>query len=297
MTGTARRDAFRELPEQVLFLLDTSNELLLPMSPEGLTRLEIFKGLLKRFLHIKHMLNSRHRFSLSYITETPSYILDFSTNQEEFAFMLDQVLQQGSLRPCGSFRLSSIAEVVLAHVPDLAPGGPAPTHVTRVILVVARTSCEMADLTAEEAKVLAGLFSTGRFFVDILLMHDSKVLPTQGNVLGTQALYDKLNAALDPMEVGYSFEVGRVTKRLADGMAKLLAHPCQRVLPQDNLTPLLNKPAPAPAPAPAQPPSNTPGSSAAPSAAPTPSPRTSPQPAQQRPQSTSPLPPLPPPQS
>lgn len=259
------RDAFRNLPEQIIFVLDTHQELTLAVSDgnyasAGGTRLDVFKSLLKRFLATKKTMNAKHRFALAYLTDAPHFMLDFTSQESEIEMLLDGILQPSTLSACTKLDAGSIVDLVREHVPDVLSSTVTPTHVTRLILVVARTSCEMNGMSPERARLLHALEETGHFFVDILYMHDIKVAETKKGVLGTQDLYDRLNASFDVAGIGYSFEVGRATRRLADAMAMLLAHPCQRILPQEDLKPCLNPPPP-------QPQLNIPGSSKAGSAA------------------------------
>lgn len=204
------RDAYRNLPEQILFLIDTHTELLLTMSEgsawanAGSTRLDAFKSHLKRFISIKKMFGP-HRFALGYLGETASYILDFTTSEDEFGFMLDHVLEKQSLRTCNRFNVGSIVEVVTAHVPGLLDPAAPLTYVTRVILVLSRTACELGGPTPEEARTLAALEASGRFYVDVLYMHDTKPKATEGVMLGTQDVYNRLNDILNPHDHSYSF--------------------------------------------------------------------------------------------
>ena len=120
--------------------------------------------------------------------------------------MLDNVLNSQMLRTCSKFNVGSVLHTVMEHVSDLvAPSNTPSAYITRLVLVLARSACELVPMTAGEAGQLKNLLLTGRLFVDVMYMHDSKPLPTVGNLLGTQQLYDALNEAYNPLDLGYSY--------------------------------------------------------------------------------------------
>ncbi|KAJ3349352.1 Component of the BRCA1-A complex [Allomyces javanicus] len=218
MAAVPPRKVAPNLDENILFCLDLHEENALPLSPlemNSRSRLDETKDLLKRFIFLKHQLKPSHQFGLITLENVAKVYMVPTADLEFLNLAIDGIATTGAYLQCDLESLFNVVEETLHVTADA-------DQVYRVILIYSRTNV-FPD--SRSNKVLKRLYDTGRFFFDVVYVHEP---PNDANF--PQEIYDAFATFRDTRGIAtnWSFQVCRSWKTLATVMTQLLAHPLQR---------------------------------------------------------------------
>ncbi|KNE57492.1 hypothetical protein, variant [Allomyces macrogynus ATCC 38327] len=225
MAAVPPRKVAPNLDENILFCLDLHEENALPLSPlemNSRSRLDETKDLLKRFIFLKHQLKPSHQFGLITLENVAKVYMVPTADLEFLNLAIDGIATTGAYLQCDLESLFNVVEETLQVTADA-------DQVYRVILIYSRTNV-FPD--SRSNKVLKRLYDTGRFFFDVVYVHEP---PNDANF--PQEIYDAFATFRDTRGIAtnWSFQVCRSWKTLATVMTQLLSHPLQRA-PQSEPT-------------------------------------------------------------
>ncbi|KAJ3362178.1 Component of the BRCA1-A complex [Allomyces arbusculus] len=225
MAAVPPRKVAPNLDENILFCLDLHEENALPLSPleiNSRSRLDETKDLLKRFIFLKHQLKPSHQFGLITLENVAKVYMVPTADLEFLNLAIDGIATTGAYLQCDLESLFNVVEETLHVTADA-------DQVYRVILIYSRTNV-FPD--SRSNKVLKRLYDTGRFFFDVVYVHEP---PNDANF--PQEIYDAFATFRDTRGIAtnWSFQVCRSWKTLATVMTQLLSHPLQRA-PQSEPT-------------------------------------------------------------
>ncbi|KNE66232.1 hypothetical protein AMAG_19366 [Allomyces macrogynus ATCC 38327] len=179
------------------------------------SRLDETKDLLKRVIFLKHQLKPSHQFGLITLENVAKVYMVPTADLEFLNLAIDGIATTGAYLQCDLESLFNVVEETLHVTADA-------DQVYRVILIYSRTNV-FPD--SRSNKVLKRLYDTGRFFFDVVYVHEP---PNDANF--PQEIYDAFATFRDTRGIAtnWSFQVCRSWKTLATVMTQLLAHPLQR---------------------------------------------------------------------
>ncbi|XP_042469570.1 BRISC and BRCA1-A complex member 1-like [Zingiber officinale] len=208
----------RYYSEDVLFCVDVDVESKAEMAKgRSITRLDAIKQAICLFIHAKHTMNPDHRFALSILTQSVSWVRkDFSS---EVDLLLPAVWALTAADT--SYGFADITQLFRIATHE-AKKSRAQSRLFRVILIYCRSSvCPQHQWPVSQ-----------KFFtMDVIYLHDK---PSTENC--PQKVYDALVDALEHVSEyeGFIFESGQSYSRvILKQMCMLLSHPQQRCLQDD----------------------------------------------------------------
>nr|CAD1822191.1 unnamed protein product [Ananas comosus var. bracteatus] len=208
--------------EDILFCVDVDAESRREMKlsgPKGrpITRLDAVKQALLLFVHSKVAINSDHRFALSALSQSVSWVRKEFTN--DINLVTEAVRSLTTVEsPSGLADITQLFRIA-AHE---AKKSRAQGRIFRVILIYCRSSVRPHHQWPVSQKL---------FTMDVIYLHDK---PGPENC--PQKVYDALVDALEHVSEneGYIFESGQGLARvLFRQICTLLAHPVQRCVQDD----------------------------------------------------------------
>ncbi|XP_074588484.1 uncharacterized protein LOC141844343 [Curcuma longa] len=208
----------RYYSEDVLFCVDVDVESKTEMAKgRSITRLDAIKQAICLFIHAKHTMNPDHRFALSILTQSVSWLRkDFSN---EVDLLLPAVWSLTAADT--SYGLADITQLFRIATHE-AKKSRAQSRLFRVILIYCRSSVCPQHQWPVSQKL---------FTMDVIYLHDK---PSTENC--PQKVYDALVDALEHVSEyeGFIFESGQSFSRVVlKQMCMLLSHPQQRCLQDD----------------------------------------------------------------
>lgn len=217
-------------PEHIILVIDVCKE-------EGNTPYKLADGtkyspmyMMKRaltlFLQNKHAIDSRHKFALVLLHESPVWLHDFTSNPKDIIAELDEL--EEAVTSGSHFDLSHLFSLIANQVsvphcsnPAVAP----PPYVIRTIMLYGRSQCLPQFLSGKTS--FTNLNQSPHYFLDILYMHET---PSDDNKC--EGIFDLL-CGLDESGWSYVLEVSRNATKLHNHCGSLLAHPLQRPTQKD----------------------------------------------------------------
>lgn len=212
------------VPEKIVFVIDTVRE---PSSPEFKLNmgqkykiLYILKRAIEIFLHNKLMLNQKHEFALVNLdSEKAEWLCGFTGNLKLLLNKLDSIEECMIHNDRSYFDLQQVFNLIYHKV--IHEKSVITDNVVRIILLYCRSN--MIPKFNTTNIIMQELISNPNFFLDILYAHETPSVENK-----CEEIYSELNK-LDIKSVSYIMEVSRNVAKLHNYMARLLAHPTQRV--------------------------------------------------------------------
>ncbi|CAK1545907.1 unnamed protein product [Leptosia nina] len=216
------------VPERIIICLDVccDNQNSMYRLGDGTTfsPINMLKRVLDFFIHSKHAINKETQFALVLLKETDAYLAHtFTNNVKDIINTIDYV----HIEECESdnFDFKHVFDIIKREVeiPEykqtqcMIP----PPYVVRMIVLYSRSNC--VPLILQEDPYLNFLKMQMYFYIDLLFAHEEEC-----NLFKCEEIYD----TLQDLDNGYSyvFEVSRNAAKIHECIAKLLAHPLQRLL-------------------------------------------------------------------
>ncbi|KAL4708314.1 hypothetical protein ACJJTC_007720 [Scirpophaga incertulas] len=216
------------VPERVIICVDVclDNNSSLYRLGDGttFTPINMFKRILDFFLHSKTAINKKTEFALLLLKDTQiCWAQDFTNNVKDIINVIDFINTEESTSD--SFDFNKVFEVLKENVeiPEYKQSDCMlpPPYVVRMIVLYGRSIT--VPIIPQDDPYFNFLRKQLYFYVDILFAHEDDC-----TLYKCEEIYD----ALQDLDNGYSyvFEVSRNATKIHDCIAKLLAHPLQRVL-------------------------------------------------------------------
>ncbi|XP_008202499.1 BRISC and BRCA1-A complex member 1 [Nasonia vitripennis] len=212
------------VPEKIVFVIDTVREFSSPefklSTGQKYKILYILKRAVEIFLHNKLMLNQKHEFALVYIDSNKAeWLCGFTGNLKLLLNKLESIEECIPDNNKSYFDLQQIFNLIYQKV--IHEKSVLEDNVVRIILLYCRSNIIPRFNTTNV--IMQEIISNPNFFLDILYVHE---IPSLDNKC--EEIYSELNK-LDIKSVSYIMELSRNVAKLHNYMARLLAHPAQRV--------------------------------------------------------------------
>ncbi|XP_022117885.1 BRISC and BRCA1-A complex member 1 [Pieris rapae] len=216
------------VPEKIIVCLDVccDNQNSLYRLGDGTTfsPLNMLKRVLDFFIHSKHTINKRTEFALIILKDASAFLVqNFTNNVRDIIHTIDFVNAEESVSE--TFDFKHVFDIIKQEVeiPEYKQSECIipPPYIVRMVVLYARSKC--VPLIAQDDSYLTFLKVQMYFYIDILFAHEDEC-----NLFKCEEIYD----ALQNLDNGYSyvFEVSRNAAKIHESIAKLLAHPLQRLL-------------------------------------------------------------------
>lgn len=215
------------VPEKIIFCIDVCFYDLLSLyklaDGTTYTPINMVKKILDFFLHLKSTINKETEFALLVLKgDSAHWYHDFTTNIKELMHTIDYI----NIEECSqeTFDFTKVFNILKEKVviPEFKENSLLPPpYVVRMIVIYGRCNC-LPDIPSQDA-YFKTLKKVMYFYTDIIFAHEEDC-----ELFKCEEIYD----ALQNLDNGYSyvFEVSRNATKIHDCIAKLLAHPLQRVL-------------------------------------------------------------------
>ncbi|KAM3960977.1 BRISC and BRCA1-A complex member 1 [Aphomia sociella] len=216
------------VPERVIICLDTcydDNSTLYRLADgTTFTPINIMKRILDFFINSKYAINKKTEFALLIMKDTePCWIQNFTNNLKDIINVIDYINAEESTAE--SFDFKKIFHIIKqkVNIPEYKQEDcmQPPPYVLRMIVLYGRSNC--IPIIPLDDPYFMFLKKQLYFYIDILLAHEEECSRYK-----CAEIYD----SLQNLDNGYSYvyEVSRNATKIHDCIAKLLAHPLQRVL-------------------------------------------------------------------
>ncbi|TPX49934.1 hypothetical protein SeMB42_g01480 [Synchytrium endobioticum] len=216
-------------PERILFFVDVSAEMgREQLKPSGMTRINVTKNLLKRFIWLKSSFSRNHEYGIVELGSCANWHTPFTNDICSIISALDSL--QCHEDDFESMEADSILETILQAQPDIPNPPTAPS--LRAIIIYGRSDVVPSQPDPEQ---LANLRANPCIFIDAIYLHGS--VRTYGPVI--QQIFDRISE-FELREDMYMFELSQRSATYGISMARLLAHPLQRVKKQADAFPVLS---------------------------------------------------------
>ncbi|KAI8928047.1 hypothetical protein BC831DRAFT_450203 [Entophlyctis helioformis] len=210
------------MPEKILFAVDVGREAgceLIKHGQQFYTRLDSTKRLLKRFVHMKHLLNKAHEFGVCLLTDTTAWHHRLSPSTDAALAAIDRIAFHDT-----SYAAWDAHSLINLILPELPPSDA--SYTLRVILIYARSQT-IPDF-ADAAAASAFFARNERVVFDTVYLHDPA--SASNNV---QSIFEVIGS-FEAANRSRTVELSRQLSRYLLGMTELLASADQRGLNVDH---------------------------------------------------------------
>ena len=228
-TSQLNQEVLLNCSEKIILIIDTACETTATQFKSGTGTkycpLYMITRVIEIFLHNKSMLNSKHEFALIILdAHKAHWICDFTGSVQVLLSKLELIEENLISDNQIFFDLQEAFKCVYDHITDTSL---LKNNTIRVILIYCRSNILPKFNTTEY--LIQRLVNNPNFFLDVLYVHES---PNSENKC--EKIYTELTK-LDIKNISYVMEVGRNAVGVHNFMARLLAHPLQRVSRRDTI--------------------------------------------------------------
>lgn len=227
LTSAENHKPGQKFPEKIIFVVDTGHEAMSTTfqlrTGAKCSSFYVIKRVVEIFFHNKLMLDQQHEFALVILgSQKAHWLCNFTGNFKTLLNALESIEESPINVDQKYFDLQQVFELVHEHVRHETT---LQTNVMRIILLYSRSHAiprfNITETSTQE------LIRNPNFFLDILYFHDPSTLRNK-----CEEIYAELNK-LDIKNISYIMEVSRNAAKAHNYMARLLAHPIQRVPQKD----------------------------------------------------------------
>ncbi|ORX78666.1 hypothetical protein BCR32DRAFT_328450, partial [Anaeromyces robustus] len=185
-------------------------------TPIELTRLEVVKRYIKRFVTLKGSLSREHQYAIVLLGVDAIWYNDFTSDYKNIINVMEEIpAQQENIR---EFDMDSLLNLIKER--SLIPNVLTSNYYLRVVFLYSRPCIPTINLNNV---ILKQLKESKLFMFDCVYFHEKK-----NENFDPQAVFNELLKMEDPSHPSLFFDVIRNGQKFSISMMKLLGHPLQR---------------------------------------------------------------------